>query len=94
MRNVVDFPAPFGPSRPKISPLWTEKDVWSMATKLPKRRTISWASMMVSPDMAGGTLGRDGIPGVSSSVDPALRRRIMKLSSRRGETGVMTAPGR
>jgi len=27
IRIVVDFPAPFGPRKPKISPLWTENEM-------------------------------------------------------------------
>src|SRR4051794_18052254 len=35
MRISVDFPAPFGPSRAKISPCSTEKETPSTAVKLP-----------------------------------------------------------
>src|SRR5580698_9642302 len=37
MRINVDFPAPFGPSKPKISPCSTAKFSESTATKSPKR---------------------------------------------------------
>src|SRR5271157_1256312 len=39
MRIVVDLPAPFGPRKPKISPLRTVRLTWSTATKLPNRLT-------------------------------------------------------
>src|SRR5437588_563456 len=41
MRMVVDFPAPFGPRNPKISPLRVSRLIWSTATKSPKRFTRS-----------------------------------------------------
>src|SRR5579863_4538162 len=45
MRIRVDLPAPFGPSRPKISPCSTLKLIWSTAVNLPKRLVICWTSM-------------------------------------------------
>ena len=36
---VVDFPAPFGPRKPRTSPRWTLKDTPSTAVKSPKRLT-------------------------------------------------------
>src|SRR5947209_6408391 len=39
MRIVVDFPAPFGPKKPKISPGFTRSETWSTATKSPNRLT-------------------------------------------------------
>ena len=52
MRKVVDLPAPFGPSSPKISPRCTVKLTWSTATNAPKRRTRSCTSMagVVAPE--------------------------------------------
>ena len=41
MRKVVVLPAPFGPSRPKISPRATSNEVLATAVKSPKRRTRS-----------------------------------------------------
>src|SRR5512136_964731 len=41
MRMVVDLPAPFGPRKPKISPVRTEKLMPSTAVKRPKRLTRS-----------------------------------------------------
>ena len=38
MRIVVDFPAPLGPKKPKISPRLTSKLTELTAMKLPKRR--------------------------------------------------------
>src|SRR5512136_1531179 len=37
IRMVVDFPEPFGPKKPKISPRLTEKVILSTATKAPNR---------------------------------------------------------
>src|SRR5512142_1031350 len=45
MRISVDFPAPFGPSRPKISPSLTEKLIPSTAVKLLKRFVICSTSI-------------------------------------------------
>src|ERR1700733_9960520 len=39
MRMVVDLPAPFGPRKPKTSPLRTSRLMRSTATKSPKRLT-------------------------------------------------------
>src|ERR1700751_3554620 len=41
IRIVVDFPAPFGPRNPKISPLRVARLRWFTATKSPKRFTRS-----------------------------------------------------
>src|SRR5213594_1536478 len=45
MRMSVDLPAPFGPSRAKISPCSTEKETPSTAVKSPKRFVIWLTSM-------------------------------------------------
>src|SRR6188474_1905924 len=45
MRIVDVFPAPFGPRKPKASPLWRSKSMPSTATKSPKRFTRSRAWM-------------------------------------------------
>src|SRR5258708_32566008 len=47
--KVIDFPAPFGPSRPKISLRLTENVTWSVATKLPKRLVKPLASITEPP---------------------------------------------
>src|SRR5512147_1709498 len=39
IRMVVDFPAPLGPRKPKISPTGTSNERRSTATKSPKRRS-------------------------------------------------------
>src|SRR5579862_4976206 len=44
IRIVVDFPAPLGPRKPKISPRWTSRFTWSTATNVPKVFTRSWVS--------------------------------------------------
>src|SRR5215469_3324747 len=36
----VVLPAPFSPSRARISPGWTTRSIWSLATRLPKRFVI------------------------------------------------------
>src|SRR5260370_5030779 len=41
MRIVVDFPAPFGPRKPKISPFRVARLMWFTATKSPNRFTRS-----------------------------------------------------
>ena len=41
MRNVVVFPAPFGPTKPKISPFGTSKETLSNA--------VRWPYTLVSP---------------------------------------------
>ena len=55
IRMVVDFPAPFGPRKPKISPFATFSETWSTATNDPNfftRSSISTAHpfpFMVAP---------------------------------------------
>ena len=39
MRMVVDLPAPFGPKKPKISPVRTEKEILVHGVNRPKRFT-------------------------------------------------------
>ena len=48
MRSVVVFPAPSGPTRPKISPSATVRLRWSTAVSAPKRRVRSRVSMIGS----------------------------------------------
>ena len=45
MRISVLLPAPFGPSRPKISPLWTVKLTLSTASSAPKRLLMASTSI-------------------------------------------------
>src|SRR5512140_2680956 len=58
IRMVVDFPAPLGPRKPKISPAATSSDTWSTATKSPKRFTRPLV-MTVGSDTRGGLLFAD-----------------------------------
>src|SRR5256885_1868469 len=51
MRISVDFPAPFGPSSPKISPCSTLKVTRSTAVNSPKRLVISSTSMAAGPGL-------------------------------------------
>ena len=55
MRMVVDLPAPFGPSTPKISPRRTVSDTSRTATSWPKRRDRCSVSMM-SRRMGAGAI--------------------------------------
>src|SRR5258706_13626550 len=48
MRMVVDLPAPFGPSTPKISPRVTLSETSRTASSEPKRRDSERVSMIVS----------------------------------------------
>src|SRR6185503_15994786 len=54
MRMRVDFPAPLGPSSPKISPGATAKEMPSTAVKSPKRLTMLRTS--IAPVMLGSPL--------------------------------------
>ncbi len=47
MRNVVLLPAPFGPSRPKISPFLTSKLMSSTAVNLPNFLVRFFTSIML-----------------------------------------------
>src|ERR1039457_4889239 len=50
IRMVVDFPAPLGPRKPKISPFLTRSETWSTATNAPNvftRSSISTAHSLV-----------------------------------------------
>src|SRR5688500_2842584 len=69
MRIAVVFPAPFAPRKPKTSPTPTAKEMWSTATKLPKRRVRSRATMAcveVEGEWGGG-VGRKS-PAVRVSL--------------------------
>src|SRR5580698_732383 len=54
MRIVVDFPAPFGPRNPKISPCRTSIDTLSTATKSPKR-LVRLSILTAGPFESSGT---------------------------------------
>src|SRR5579862_4081423 len=57
IRMVVDFPAPFGPRNPKISPRATSIETLSTATKSPKRLT-SFSMRTAGPvSFLGGSMG-------------------------------------
>src|SRR5262245_49769729 len=57
MRIVVDLPAPFGPRKPTISPVWTSKLISSPARTGPKYLLTSSSSIAVC-DMASSRRGR------------------------------------
>src|SRR5688572_3801674 len=46
-RSSVVLPAPFGPSRPRISPRWSSRSTSETAVLGPYRMTIPWARNMV-----------------------------------------------
>src|SRR5579872_7443887 len=54
MRIVVDFPDPFGPRNPQISPAWISNEISSTATNAPKRRVSERTDTVVfEPIMLG-----------------------------------------
>ena len=55
MRISVDLPAPFGPSRPKISPGATENEMPSTAVKSPNRLTMFRTSTAAVRLVASGS---------------------------------------
>src|SRR5262249_47980974 len=57
----VDLPAPFGPSRPRISPLDTANDKRETARRRPK-----WRETAVSSTRAKSTLTRRGLRGLQA----------------------------
>jgi hypothetical protein len=71
---MVDLPAPFGPSNPKISPFLTAKETSSIATKSLKslRR---WEISMALPFMVRGSVlsGMVTLPFVLHSVQVTMR---------------------
>ena len=90
MRKMVDLPAPFGPSRPKISPRATAKLTWSTAVKSPKRRTRSRTSIagpVRRPALRGGGCGHRCACDRGSGVG-RRRSRSTNPSSNRGGSGV------
>src|SRR6478736_7492739 len=48
MRIAVVLPAPLAPRKPKISPLYTSKEIWSTAQKSPKRLVSCSVWMIIS----------------------------------------------
>src|ERR1035437_7804796 len=52
MRMAVDFPAPLGPRKPKISPFSTASETWSTATNEPNFLTRSRISTEIMPSPA------------------------------------------
>ncbi|MCY1298295.1 hypothetical protein D9M70_477760 [compost metagenome] len=86
--NVVDLPAPFGPSNPKIWPRGISKVMSSAAVKSPKRFVRPWASMtgLLSSIVKGVCVSAsfERPPGPPPSMS-------MKASSKRG--GVVVTSG-
>src|ERR1039457_546883 len=76
MRMVVDFPAPLGPRKPKISPLGTWSETWSTATNEPKvltRLSMETAQSLIAPP-------RHRPPEWSARTrPPGCRRRPLSL---------------
>src|SRR5947209_140342 len=57
MRMTVDLPEPFGPRKPKIEPLATERLTWSTAVKEPNR-LVSFSQAIISSAGMVQLLGR------------------------------------
>ncbi len=87
--KVVDFPAPLGPSRPKISPRLTWKSTWSVAAKSPNFFVNDWASMTVSSLLPST---RWIIAPNGDSAVPAPPSRSINASSKRGEIFGLLGP--
>src|SRR3954453_22948799 len=71
---VVVFPAPLGPSRPKISPSWTSRSRWSTAITSPgytfvncSVRITGWATTAPGGPRPGAAVG-SGPPGTSPAT--------------------------
>src|SRR5215469_4061665 len=65
----VVLPAPFSPSRARISPGWTTRSMWSLATRLPKRFVIPRNSSFTGshPPADSGQCPRP-LPGTLTSL--------------------------
>ena len=88
--KVVDFPAPFGPSRPKISPRFTEKLTLSVAAKSPNFLVRDLASITVSPGVPS-TVCKMAASG--DSEVPAPPSRSINASSKRGAVSSISISG-
>src|SRR5688572_30026587 len=88
MRIVVDLPAPFGPSTPKISPRITLSETSRTATSEPKRRDSDCVSMIGSltslpPAQAherGYACSHLLLRVVDAHSDPHHQRRALSLA--------------
>ena len=93
MRKVVVLPAPFGPSKPKISPRQTSKLIWSTAVKAPNLFTRSWASIMVSRrSLSARGVCRTVLGETGAALFPCWCNSNMKPSSNRAGVGWTSSP--
>src|ERR1035438_2521556 len=94
IRMTVDLPAPLGPRKPKISPVFTWKETWSTATKSPKVLTRSWisrAGVIVVSRCEFLPWGRPSffvvchvfLSSASSSLVPGSQHYLCNLAARR-----------
>src|SRR5580700_8786342 len=80
IRIVVDFPAPLGPRKPKISPRFTSSEMLSTATKSPKR-LVRFSIRTAGPP--SGSMGQLLSPD-QSDEDVLERRHIGVKAERSG----------
>ena len=88
--NVVDLPAPLGPSRPKISPRPMRKVIWSAAVKSPNllvspSASTTGAAACCPVDAASRTSGDSPLALPPEQVDEGIlepRRRRLDLERR------------
>ena len=94
MRNVVVFPAPLGPSRPKISPRRTLNEVLATAVKLPNWRTRSRTLINSIGSFVSSCTDEFLVSTASSrpSWVARSRRRVITPSSRREGVASHRAP--
>ena len=107
MRMAVVLPAPLAPRKPKISPRWTWKEMWSTAVKLPNRLVnpstsitlFSWFSTRSCCKPGGQRMPakrvriRSGVsmPFISPSLMKAMRSH-WRASSMMGVEAMMVIP--
>src|SRR6185369_11153096 len=76
MRMVVDLPAPFGPSTPKISPRRTRSETSRTAHRLPKRRespSVSMTSSSAGIACSGGAVRALAAGDAHEGGDPRVQ---------------------
>jgi len=85
MRMTVDFPAPLGPRKPKISPFETRSDTWSTATNAPKVFT----SRRFGPPSSQASFPCGADPCPADALVPLFARkaRLPRLADRRRGAG-------
>ena len=91
MRISVDLPAPFGPSRPKISPCCTLNEMSSTAVKSPYF-LVMWSTTMASPVNGRCQASRLRACGCEPA-HRALRRQVFRQQHLGGHAGDQRAVG-